>query len=66
LRGLLQLAADLVFGEQIEYAGLDSAVLAHCRLRRGGLLRDSATRSLPDIAGACPRKSADSTDNPER
>src|SRR4051794_36487543 len=35
-RRLLQLAADLVFGEQIEYAGLDSAVVAHCRLRRAG------------------------------
>ena len=29
----LQLAADLVPGEQIEYAGLDRAFLAHCRLR---------------------------------
>ena len=34
LRGFLQLAADLVSGEQIEYAGLHSAFLAHCRLRR--------------------------------
>jgi hypothetical protein len=33
-RGLLQLAADLVLGEDIEEAGLDRAVLAHCRLRR--------------------------------
>src|SRR3954464_10970865 len=31
-RGLLQLAADLVLGEDIEEAGLDRAVLAHCRL----------------------------------
>jgi fatty-acyl-CoA synthase len=30
----LQLAADLVPGEQIEYAGLDGAFLAHCQLRR--------------------------------
>jgi hypothetical protein len=29
----LQLTADLVSGEQIEYAGLDRAFLAHCRLR---------------------------------
>lgn len=25
---------DLVFGEKIEYVGLDGAFLAHCRLRR--------------------------------
>ena len=31
LRHRLQLAADLVIGEQIEYAGLDSAFLTHCR-----------------------------------
>ena len=34
LRHGFQLAADLVSGEQIEYAGLDGAFLAHCRLRR--------------------------------
>ena len=34
LRHRLQLAADLVPGEDIEYAGLDGAFLAHCRLRR--------------------------------
>ena len=34
LRHRLQLAADLVSGEEIEYAGLDGAFLAHCRLRR--------------------------------
>ena len=28
-----QLTADLVSGEKIEYAGLDGAFLAHCRLR---------------------------------
>jgi len=33
-RSLLQLAADLVLGEPIEEAGLESAVLAHYRLRR--------------------------------
>ena len=31
LRHRFQLAADLVRGENIEYAGLDSAFLAHCR-----------------------------------
>ena len=30
----LELATNLVLGEQIEYTGLDDAVLAHCRLRR--------------------------------
>jgi hypothetical protein len=34
LRHRLQLVADLVRGENIEYAGLDGAFLAHCRLRR--------------------------------
>jgi hypothetical protein len=34
LRHRLQLAADLVLGEEIEYAGLDGAFLTHCRLRR--------------------------------
>jgi hypothetical protein len=34
LRHRLQLAADLVLGKQIEYAGLDGAFLTHCRLRR--------------------------------
>jgi hypothetical protein len=33
-RHRLEFAADLVPGEQIEYAGLDRAFLAHCRLRR--------------------------------
>src|SRR5271170_6114622 len=33
-RHSLQLAADLVLGEEIEYAGLDGAFLTHCRLRR--------------------------------
>jgi hypothetical protein len=33
-RHRLQLAADLVPREPIEYAGLDRAFLAHCRLRR--------------------------------
>ena len=33
-RHRLQLAADLVCGEDIEYAGLDGAFLAQCRLRR--------------------------------
>ncbi len=33
LRHGFQLTADLVSGEQIEYAGLDGAFLAHCRLR---------------------------------
>ena len=31
LRHRLQLAADLVIGEEIEYAGLDGAFLTHCR-----------------------------------
>ncbi len=30
----LELATDLVLGEEIEYTGLDDAVFAHCRLRR--------------------------------
>src|SRR5262245_7646359 len=34
LRHRLQLAADLVPGEEIEYGGLDGALLTHCRLRR--------------------------------
>lgn len=33
-RHRLQLMADLVRGEKIEYTGLDGAFLAHCRLRR--------------------------------
>ena len=43
----LQLAADLVSGEDIEYAGLDGAFLAHCRLRRwqgfglSGMIQDT-------------------------
>ena len=31
LRHRLQLPADLVIGEEIEYAGLDGAFLTHCR-----------------------------------
>lgn len=31
LRHRLRLTADLVLGESIEYAGLDDALLAHCR-----------------------------------
>lgn len=34
LRHRLQLTTDLVLGEKIEYAALDGAFLAHCRLRR--------------------------------
>jgi hypothetical protein len=34
LRHRLQFTTDLVFGEKIEYACLDGAFLAHCRLRR--------------------------------
>jgi hypothetical protein len=34
LRQRLQLSADLVIGEEIEWAGLDGAFLTHCRLRR--------------------------------
>ena len=34
LRHRFQFVADLVRGEKIEYAGLDGAFLAHCRLRR--------------------------------
>src|SRR4051794_35113544 len=56
LRGLLQLAADLVLGEQIKYAGLDSAFLAHYRLRRWQVALASATENLPDTAGAPLRK----------
>ena len=47
LRHRLQLAADLVPGEKIEYAGLDGAFLAHCRLRRwqgfgiSGMIQDT-------------------------
>ena len=47
LRHRLQLAADLVRGEKIEYAGLDGAFLAHCRLRRwqgfglSGMIQDT-------------------------
>ena len=37
-RHRLELAADLVPREQIEYAGLDRAFLAHCRLRRWRLV----------------------------
>src|SRR6516164_8202501 len=33
-RHCLELAADLVSGEEIEYAGLDGAFLTHCQLRR--------------------------------
>jgi hypothetical protein len=65
-RGLLQLAADLVLGEPIKYAGLDSAFLAHYRLRRWQVALASATENLPDIAGARLRKNADSTDVPKR
>ena len=47
LRHRLQLVADLVRGENIEYAGLDGAFLAHCRLRRwqgfglSGMIQDT-------------------------
>ncbi len=34
LRHRLQFTTDLVFGQKIEYSGLDRAFLAHCRLRR--------------------------------
>src|SRR5712671_5797299 len=34
LRDRLQLAADLVPGKDLEYRGLDGALLTHCRLRR--------------------------------
>lgn len=34
LRHRLQLTTDLGLGEKIEYAALDGAFLAHCRLRR--------------------------------
>ena len=34
LRDRLQLAADLVPGKDLEYSGLDGALLTHCRLRR--------------------------------
>src|SRR6185436_12012949 len=37
-RHRLQLAADLVSGKEIEYAGLDGAFDTHYRLRRFGLL----------------------------
>src|SRR3954451_2060623 len=47
-RRFLQLAADLVFGEEIEYAGLDSAVLAHCRLRWWRVALVSAPRVYPN------------------
>src|SRR3954452_20071057 len=66
LRGLLQLAADLVLGEQIKYAGLDSVFLAHYRLRRWQVALASATENLPDTVGARLRKNADSTDVPKR
>jgi hypothetical protein len=36
LRHCLQLAADLVLREHLEYSGLDGAFLTHCRLRRLG------------------------------
>src|SRR3954447_24242119 len=65
-RGLLQLAADLVLGEQIKYAGLDRAFLAHYRLRRWQVALASATENLPDTVGARLRKNADSTDVPKR
>src|SRR4051812_30514650 len=55
-RSLLQLAADLVLGEQIKYAGLDSAFLAHYRLRRWQVALASATENLPDTVGARLRK----------
>jgi hypothetical protein len=35
LRHCLQLAADLVLREHLEYSGLDGAFLTHCRLRSG-------------------------------
>lgn len=47
LRHRLQFIADLVRGENIEYAGLDGAFLAHCLLRwwRGigisGIIQDT-------------------------
>ena len=65
-RHLLQLAADLVPGQEIEYAGLDSAFLAHYRLRRRQVALASATENLPDTVGARLRKNADFTDVPKR
>src|SRR5215469_14558185 len=34
IRQRLQLAPDLVSGKDLEYGGLDGALLSHCRLRR--------------------------------
>ena len=62
LRRFLQFAAALVLAEPIEEAGLESAVLAHCRFRRRQVALASAIESLPDTVGARLRKNADSTD----
>src|SRR3954471_11611720 len=54
LRGLLQLAADLVLGEQIKYAGLDSAFLAHYRSGGGRSLWPQQPKIYPTLSGpAC-------------
>ncbi len=55
LRHRLQLVADLVCGENIEYAGLDGAFLAHCRLRRWQGLGISGMK-IPETAGPRSRK----------
>src|SRR4051812_8372818 len=53
-RGLLQLAADLVLGEQIKYAGLDSAFLAHYRSGGGRSLWPQQPKIYPTLSGpAC-------------
>ena len=66
VRHRLQLAADLVPGENIEYAGLDGAFLTHCRLRRWRVLLwnqwlDPKVYLKPP--GLARRKIADSSNN---
>src|SRR4051795_981512 len=54
LRDLLQLAADLVLGEQIKYAGLDRAFLAHYRSGGGRSLWPQQPKIYPTLSGpAC-------------
>ncbi len=58
LRHRFQLTADLVRSEKIEYAGLDGAFLAHCRLRRWQDLESVVPSKIPETAGPRSPKAA--------
>ena len=63
-RGFLQLATDLVFGE---VSNMLAWTVRSWRIvgSGGGGSLSTQQLNLPDTAGACSRKSAESTDNPK-